>query len=150
MQPAMVGRRCSARRWTPIALAGVAFAATVGLSVWVAIGAVAIVGLWLAVSIVERRFDTRCRYCREQALLPLVLIAPHLIDLSANRDFGAFPIAFRVRFFALAGAISGVIGGGESIIRLMLLPLNYFWEAPLLVIGAALFWQRPPDCGYPW
>ena len=131
----------SRRRIVQIAGAGAAFAATVGLSVWVALGAVATVGLWFALSLIERRFE-RVLAVAASGLVALVLIAPHLIDLSANRDFGAFPIAFRVRFFALAGAISGVIGGGESIIRLMLLPLNYFWEAPLLVLGAFLFWTR--------
>lgn len=131
----------SRRQIVQIAGAGAAFAATVGLSVWVALGAVATVGLWFAWSVFERRFD-RVLAIAASGLVALLLIAPHLVDLSANRDFGAFPIAFRVRFFALAGAISGAIGGGDAIIRLVLLPLNYFWEAPLLVLGAVLFWKR--------
>lgn len=134
-------RRERARKLCGIALAGAAFASTAGLSIWVAIGGIATVGAWFFLSLSERRWD-RVWNIVASGIVALVLILPHLIDLGTNRDFGAFPIEFRVRFFALADAVSGAIGGGQSLVRLVMLPLNYFWEAALLFAGAAVFWLR--------
>lgn len=124
-----------------IALAAAAFACAAGLSVWVVLGAAATVAVWFALSLFERRYRLAFAIAASGAVA-LVLIAPHLIDLKTNRDFGEFPIVFRVRFFAMADALSDAIGGGQAWMRLLLLPVNYFWEAALLVMGTAVFWQR--------
>jgi hypothetical protein len=120
--------------------AGFAFASCIGLSVWVAIGAAAVAAVWLALLAIERRWALVMPLAAS-GLVATVAIAPQLLDLAANRDFSAFPIALRVRMYPIGEALATATGTGE-LARLLLLPAHYFIEAALLVVGSVLFWQR--------
>ncbi len=131
----------------PIA-AGLAFASTLGLSIWVTLGFGVTVLAWIAILLIERRW---------RALLPLLLAglvalvfaAPQLLDLAAGRaGAGPFPIVAEVRGFTPAELLVPP-GPIRFVARLLALPLNYAFEFGVLSLGSAFFWfrRRPSDGG---
>jgi hypothetical protein len=129
-----ISRPFDGRVRTAIALAGIAFAATLGLSVYVVMGAVATVAAWLVLLARDRRRDAILIVVAAGAV-SLALSLPHLIDLAQNRALGEAPVGIRIRQFVVADGAAELLGRGQAGLRLLLLPLNYLLEAGLFVAG---------------
>ncbi|KAB1080914.1 hypothetical protein [Methylobacterium soli] len=128
--------------WIAVLVAATAFASCVGLSVWVACGAVATAALWLALLLRER--DWRGAALLVGAgILSLVIAAPHLADLLANRADGGAGIALTVRRFGPLDSFD-LDDPTRSLLRLLLLPLNYGLEFGVFAAGTILFWRAVP------
>lgn len=124
-----------------VAVAGIAFAACAGLSVWVCVGAVAAAGLWMALLLGERRWRDAGRLA-SAGLLGLILAAAYLRDVLANRDGSGRAIVFDVRAFPpLDGVFDEPV---MSLVRLVALPLNYYLSFGVFAAGALLFWRLVP------
>lgn len=124
-----------------VAVAAIAFAACVGLSVWVCIGTVAAAGLWLALLLIERRWRDAGRLAAA-GLVGVALATPYLLDVLANRDGSGRAVVFDVRAF---GPIEGLVDGpAMGLVRLVLLPLNYYLGFGVFAAGALLFWALVP------
>ena len=132
------GRTAEARA---VVVAGTAFAACAGLSVWVCVGAVAAAGTWLVLLVIERRWRDAGRLVAA-GLLSLLLAAPYLRDVLANRDGSTQAITFAVREF---GPIENLFDEPtRSVVRLVLLPLNYYFGFGVFAAGGLLFWHGVP------
>lgn len=124
-----------------VGVAGLAFAACASLSVWVCLGTASAAAVWLALLGLERRWRAAGRLA-VAGLLSTVLAAPYLLSLLANRTDGGAPIRFAVRRF---GPLDGLVDEPAlSVLRLILLPLNYYVALGVLAAGALLFWRRVP------
>ncbi|MCJ2057538.1 hypothetical protein MKL09_13320 [Methylobacterium sp. J-048] len=124
-----------------IAVSGIAFAACAGLSVWVCLGTVAAAGTWLALLAIERRWRDAGRLVAA-GLVAAVLAAPYLSGLLASRGEAGQAIVFGVRSF---GPLEGMADGPAlSLLRLILLPVNYYLAFGVLAAGAFLFWRIVP------
>lgn len=122
-------------------VAGVAFAACIGLSVWVCLGAVVTTTFWLAILAVERRWRAAA-YVLAAGLLGLGLGALQLRDVWANRSETGAAIALAVRRFS---PVEGLMPEPwMSAVRLLLLPVNYYVEFGVFASGAILLWRLVP------
>lgn len=123
-----------------IALAGICFAASLGLSVWVTVGFAATVAAWCVILLVERRWRA-LGLVVVAGIIALVLAAPQLMDLKAGRAAGSsFPIAAGIRQF-LPAELLFADGAPRLIAQLLLLPVNYAIEFGALAIGALVYWR---------
>jgi hypothetical protein len=133
-------RRQAARA---VIVAGLCFASALGLSVWVTLGAVATVGLWLIAVVIERRWRAAALLLLA-GLVAVLAAAPQLLDLRTGRG-GDLPIMLSVRAFAPSDALFST-EPLQSIARIICLPLSYFAEFGVLFSGTLLFWrQRRPS-----
>ncbi|MGH1572984.1 hypothetical protein ACRAWG_22780 [Methylobacterium sp. P31] len=124
-----------------LATAGVAFAACAGLSVWVCLGTAAAAGTWLALLGFERRWRAAGRLVGA-GLLSAVLAAPYLLSLLANRTETGPAIRIAVRSF---GPLEGMADEPiASVLRLILLPVNYYVALGVCAAGSFLFWRVVP------
>ncbi len=131
-------------RWAQagtIAVAGMAFAACAGLSIWVCFGAVAAAGIWLALLTIERRWSDASRLAAA-GVCAGVLAAPYLRSTLANRSDPGQAVAIAVRSF---GPLEGVADEPiQSLLRLICLPVNYGLAFGVFAAGGLLFWTIVP------
>jgi hypothetical protein len=122
-----------------ILVAAAALASVVGLSTWVAFGAAATFGLWL-ISLATRGHWRAVRAVVLAGLLALALALPDLIDVMRNRAYAGPPVEFSVRSFPLADVLTEP-GWGRMLLRLLMLPLQYFYTFGVFMVGALLYWN---------
>ena len=139
-RPDEAGARITTVAAVPVA--AFAFASCVGLSVWVAFGAVATAVLWLVLLLRARRWR-RAALLLAAGALSLAIAAPHLADLLANRADGGAGIALTVRRFGPLESFD-LDDPARMLLRLLLLPLNYGFEFGVFGAGAILFWRGVP------
>ncbi|MCJ2090300.1 hypothetical protein MKK88_30580 [Methylobacterium sp. E-005] len=124
-----------------ILTAGTAFAACVGLSIWVCLGMVVAAALWLALLGFERRGRDAARL-GTAGLISLVLGAPYLLSVVANRSDTGSPIQFGIRRF---GPLERLYDEPMlSLLEVVLLPVNYYVALGIFAGGALLFWRVVP------
>jgi len=130
------------RRQLGIALlyAALAFVSALGASIWVTMAGVFTVALWLAVLAWERRWRG-VAIVMAAGLLAVLLAAPHLHDLIADRQDQRFPIAVTIRPFNMFDLLVKA-RWIKAIGRTVLLPLNYGLEFGVMALGAILFLVR--------
>jgi len=124
-----------------ILTAGAAFAACAGLSVWVCLGTAVAAGLWLALLGFERRWRASARL-GAAGLVSLVLAAPYLLSVVANRSDTGRAIRFAIRRF---GPLERLFDNPTlGLLEFVLLPVNYYVSLGLFAGGALLFWRIVP------
>ena len=124
-----------------VAAAGVAFASCAGLSVWVCLGVAGTAGIWLALLGFERRWRAAARL-GAAGLLGTVLAAPYLLGLLSSRAGSGPAIRLAVRPF---GPLEGIADEPvQSVLRTLLLPVNYAFALGAIAAGALLFWRLVP------
>ncbi len=125
-----------------VVLAGFAFASACGLSTWVTMGAVATVAVWAVADLWARRWR-HVALLGASGVVALIVALPHLLDLSAYRSYGDFPLGFKVRMFVFADLISEMLGGVLADgIRLLFLPLTYLVAGGICCLGTIAFWRK--------
>ena len=124
-----------------VILAGLCFAASFGLSIWVTLGFVVTVAVWGLVLLVERRW--RAAACLTLAgMIALLLTIPQLIDLKAGRAGGGpVPIALAVRSF-LPIHLYVPDGPWQVLGDFVCLPINYGIEFGVLILGSIAYWRQ--------
>ena len=126
--------------------AGVCFASSLGLSVWVTLGFVVTVAVWGLTLLTERRW----RLAGLVALagtVSMVIAVPQLLDLRAGRaDGGPAPIALAVRSFY---PVHMYLPDGplQTIGDVLCLPVNYGFEFGVLLIGSLVYWRQRRNDG---
>lgn len=129
------------RKWTHVAVAGLAFASACGLSTWVTMGAVLTLVVWATVEMYNRRWESIVLFAAA-GTIALAIAAPHLLDLVRNRSLAGSPIAFEVRTFVASELLVGSLGWvGQNLVRAIFLPLHYVMAAGVFFVGSVLFWR---------
>ena len=128
------------KRGTAIALAAVAFASAVGLSIWVTLGAVVAMLLWVGMLAVERRWSAVLATAGA-GLLSVVIASPYLVELVRYRAYGSAPLSLTVRAFPFSDVFFSD-GTARYLGRLAALPANYLIEFGVFLIGSYLYWRR--------
>ncbi len=143
----MLAHSARGKSWTKqfvtLAFSGVAFASALGLSVWVTLLFVIFWGLWILFLYFQKEQRALLLPMIFSGVVALLLAGPFLLGLlsgGGSGGGGASPIAFDVRAFRLADPFliaSSVLS--KSLIRLALLPLNYFLELGFFFLVAFLW-----------
>ncbi|MET0310044.1 MAG: hypothetical protein ABW023_15160 [Sphingomonas sp.] len=123
-----------------IAAAGVAFASTFGMSVWIMLTAVPIMAVW---ALLELRRGNRLPLLAIAAagLVALAVAAPQLADLLHNRSDSGLPVAFTVRRFL---GWQADMAPWLAFPLLIILPLNYVLEFGIFAVGTRLWFRTKP------
>jgi hypothetical protein len=145
---------CSnADRLRHAAVAGLAFASAVGMSIWMAMVAAAILAVWLGLCLV-RSWYQEAAFLTIAGIGATLLIAPFLLDLHALNQRVGFPIAFEIRRFPaidvwIDTTRLGTLTSMKWPWSLAFLPVNYFIEFGCFGVGTVLFWQWRHHLGIP-
>ncbi len=123
-------------------LAGLAFASTAGLSIWVALVGAAALGAWMVVSAFARKWGEVGKPLAAGSV-SAVAVAPYLLDLLDATRGEAPPLRFAVREFWPVTKLSEWFGVDVSCgwaCKFGWLPVSYGLEFGAFAFAAALYW----------
>jgi hypothetical protein len=134
-------------RAVAIILAGIACASTAGQSLWVSFGLAATVLLWALYLLHRERSIASLGLLAASGVIAILVAAPYLHGLLVNRAGDIAPVTLAVRPFVYADLAAATLAeaglpGSRTLLRLVLLPLNYLHEFGLFALGGILFWSR--------
>ena len=121
------------------ALAGAAFASAFGCSLWIALAAAPILGLWW---LVERiRTGAASMWALPlSGLIALLLSAPQIGDIAAGRTMTGPPVAFYMRPLGPVRVLPhGLV---EWIVHLAVTPGGFAIEFGVFAVGTVIFFRR--------
>ncbi|MDO8753805.1 MAG: hypothetical protein Q7J80_07915 [Anaerolineales bacterium] len=137
--------RSRTKQFTALVFSGMAFASALGLSVWVTLVFVLFWGIWMLFLYIQKEQRALLLPMFIAGVAALLLAGPFLLGLlsgGGGGEAGAFPISLTVRSFRFADAFlenSSLLW--KSLIRLIFLPLNYFFELGFFAL-VAFIWLR--------
>jgi hypothetical protein len=122
----------------PCAIAGgLAFASCAGVSAWIGLGTALTAAFWLISLICRKRYRLALTLVAA-GCLAAVLLVPETLDILRGRANEGSPIAFTIRAFAPLDAMLAP-GLAREVLRLLLLPVNYFFEFGIFAVGAVVY-----------
>jgi hypothetical protein len=131
------------KQFTALAFSGVAFASALGLSVWVTFVFVLFWGVWMLFLYFQKEQHAILLPMIFAGVVALFLAGPFLFGLlfgGSGGEAGAFPIAFTVRSFRFADVfLESSSLWWKFLVRLIFLPLNYFFELGFFALVAFLW-----------
>lgn len=119
-------------------IGGLAFASCAGVSVWIGLGTALTAVFWLVSLLYRRRYELVLTLIAAGCLAAILLV-PQALDILRGRASDGSPIALTIRSFAPLDAMVAP-GFAREVLRLVLLPLNYFFEFGIFAVGAAVYW----------
>lgn len=138
----IVGRGDKIQKREPlwaIVLGAVGLASALGMSVWIGIIAGFIMIAWLSVVAYQKEYED-VRNGLSASLLALLLALPFVLDLNEVNHLRQFPLDFTVRHFYKLQSFLAVIGEPySSIVRTLVLPLNYGIELGFFALGGLMY-----------
>ena len=129
--------------------AGICFASSFGLSVWVTLGFVVTIAVWGLLLLVEKRWRLAALIAAS-GVIALALALPQMLDLKAGRaDGGPAPVALAVRTFV---PVHVYLPDGplQDIADVLCLPINYGFEFGVLLLGSLAYWLQRRRQGAPF
>jgi hypothetical protein len=133
------------KQFTALVFSGIAFASALGLSVWVTLIFVLFWGIWMLFLYFQKEQRALLFPMIIAGVVALLLAGPFLFGLlsgGSGGEAGAFPISFIVRSFRLADVyLENSPLMWKFFIRLIFLPLNYFFELGFFAL-AAFIWLK--------
>jgi hypothetical protein len=137
------------KQFTALAFSGIAFASALGLSVWVTLVFVLFWGIWMLFLYFQREQRALLFPMLIAGVVALLLAGPFLLGLlsgGSGGEAGAFPIALTVRSFFYADLfLENSTLLWKSLIRLIFLPLNYFFELGFFAFAAFIWLKSHKD-----
>jgi hypothetical protein len=122
------------RNWLIVA-AGFGLASVFGLSIWVALGAGAVLILWLLPDLLQRRFDG-IAHLFIAGMIALILSIPQFMDLLGGRHTDGAVMEFWIRQTAYMNF--------PPLVALAILPFAYFLELGFFLFGTIAFLRGHP------
>lgn len=146
-------RQLPHKQWQAVLLAGFAFASATGLSIWVTLVFAVFLAIWIAITVLgaitphEKRSEVRAIVLA--GLIAAACALPFLLDLqNASQLETHFPVAFQIRrLFPVARLLETseapvmLNSTLQSLIYLVMLPINYLLELGYFAIAALIYWQ---------
>ncbi len=133
-----------AGQFATLAFSGVAFASALGLSVWVTFVFVLFWAAWMSSLYFQKENRTLLPSMTFAGVVAILLAGPFLFGLwsgGGGGETGAFPVALTVRSFRMADVFFEEPSLWMYLIRLILLPINYFFELGFFAF-AAIIWLK--------
>ena len=131
------------KQFTALVFSGVAFASALGLSVWVTLIFALFWGIWMLFLYLQKEQETLIFPMFIAGVVALLLAGPFLLGLlsgGSGTEAGEFPISLAVRSFRFADVfLEHSTLFWKSLIRLIFLPLNYFFELGFFALVAFLW-----------
>lgn len=142
----------SSRQFVLFAIAGVAFASAVGLSIYVTLVFVFFWGMWLVALIFQKTSRFLIFPMLLSGIVALILASPFLSDLlrGGGDAAGTLPITFEIRaFLQLESFVADWSFLPRSLIMLAVLPINYLFELGFFFLSA-FYWFQMQDKKMLW
>jgi len=117
--------------------AGVALASVAGLSIWVALGAMPILGFWVLTA--QGHMLQRIAIIAAAGALAMVLFAPQAIDILYGRADEGFPLGLWIRPFA---RLIWYSPSANFVINASLLPFGWLLQFGIFALGTGAFLAR--------
>ena len=137
------------KQFTALVFSGIAFASALGLSIWVTLIFVLFWGTWMLFLYFQKEQRALLFPMFIAGVVALLLAGPFLLGLlssGSGAEAGALPIALTVRSFRFADIFlenSSLLW--KSLIRLIFLPLNYFFELGFFALTAFIWLTSHKD-----
>ncbi|MBI5944381.1 MAG: hypothetical protein HY864_08440 [Chloroflexi bacterium] len=132
------------KQYVTLTFSGMAFASALGLSVWVTLLFVIFWGLWILFVFLQKEHRSLTLPMIFAGVIAFLLAGTFLLGLlSGSGGGGTTPVVFDVRSFRLADpflANSSFLW--KSLVRLALLPINYFFELGFFFLVAFLWFKK--------
>ena len=125
-------------------LAGLAFASSLGLSVWVTLVFVVFWIVWMIWVFFQTRKWRTPLLMASSGLIALLLSLPFLLDMfrGGSGGSGQFPIGFEIRTFYFSEALASTWSPlARSLLNLVFLPINYLFELGFFLVVGLLWLQ---------
>ena len=145
--PATQGSR---RSWPMIVLAGLGIASTFGLSVYIGITLVLLVGMW-SLWLLKEGDRTKALPMAVALMISALAAFPLLRELSGRvGSGGGFPITFGIREMVNVSLFTGMLPSSlqahpqitSTVLRLILLPVGYFVEFGAFGVAFVIAWMQ--------
>ncbi len=135
------------RKFMIMAVAGMAFASGIGLSTWVTLVFVLFWGLWILVSFVRPEDRPLVTPMIFAGVVAVLLAAPFLVGVLVGGGEGgmgsAFPVTLEPRAFSIfEGVLASSAIWFRNTVRLILLPVNYFFELGFFLYVGVMWLQE--------
>ena len=144
-----VREKSRTKQFTALVFSGVAFASALGLSVWVTFVFVLFWGVWMLFLYFQKEQRALLLPMIITGVVALLLAGPFLLGLlsgGSGGEAGAFPIAFTVRSFRFADVfLENSSLWWKFFVRLIFLPLNYFFELGFFALAAFIWLKSHKD-----
>jgi len=137
------------RQFIALIFSGMAFASALGLSVWVTLVFALFWAIWMLFLYLQKEQHALLLPMTIAGVFALFLSGPFLwgvLSGGSGEEAGSFPIVLTVRSFFLADAYlenSSLLW--KSLIRLIFLPLNYFFELGFFALVAFVWLKSHKD-----
>ena len=126
---------------TAVGFIALTLVSALGMSIWIALVAGAILIAWLLVTW-KRSWLGETGFLLLTGCLALALSIPYVLELQAANHLHRFPIAFEVRtFYKLDYFLHGAHPLVISLARLLVLPFNYGLELGFFALGGWIYWE---------
>jgi hypothetical protein len=126
-------------------LAGLAFASAFGLSVWVAVTFGVFFALWMMALLLQKEHRYIVGWMALSGVLALALASPFIAGVlqSTGPGAGGAPVELYIRPFSVVSEFLATSPNWlQSLINLLVLPVNYLFELGFFLIVALLWLQR--------
>lgn len=137
------------KRFITLAFSGVAFASALGLSVWVTLIFVLFWVIWMLFLYFQKEQRALLLPMIVAGVVALLLAGPFLFGLlsgGSGGEAGPFPIALTVRSFLFVDVfLENSSVWWKFLVRLIFLPLNYFFELGFFALVAFLWLKSYKD-----
>jgi hypothetical protein len=128
-----------------LCIAGMAFASSVGLSLWVTLLFVVFWGTWIVVLIIQKAEHSLVLSMVACGILAIILASPFIFGLlktGSDGGTGQSPIIFDIRtLYLLEILMADWTPIYRSLLMLALLPINYFLELGFF-LAAGFYWLK--------
>ncbi|MCZ2127156.1 MAG: hypothetical protein LC099_05200 [Anaerolineales bacterium] len=128
-------------RLIALTFSGVAFASSLGLSVFVTLVFVLFWAAWMAALYFQKENRPLILPMAFAGLVALILAGSFMLGLLSGNGAGAFPVAFTVRAFSLVDVAFKQPSILQYVLRLVFLPVNYLFELGFFAL-AGIFWLK--------
>jgi hypothetical protein len=137
--------KSTSRQFILMAIAGLAFASAVGLSIYVTLLFVVFWGIWLITLFLQKEYRLSLAMAFS-GMVALIAITPFLAGLirgGTPSSIQAFPVAIAVRIFEpIAPFVLNFPSTISNIIYLLFLPMNYILELGFFFVAGLLWVQQ--------
>src|SRR5579864_1116083 len=142
------GREGASNRMVGGIVAGLAFASSVGLSIYLTFVFAVFLGAWLAVASQQRQRN-QILVILIAGLVALSFACPYLMELRRAAFFpdnpdkaDGIPVQLTIRTFSTVDALLGLRGWKATLVNALTLPINYFLELGIFFVVGIMQWAR--------
>jgi hypothetical protein len=132
------------------AVAGLAFASAIGLSIYVAFVFATFLSVWLVILLLRKQWRDALVVC-VSGMVALAAASPYLYELlgiGGTGNASEAPVQLAVRSFQMVDILAASRGWNVTLVNILALPLNYFMEFGFFFVIGVMQWRKMRGTGH--